>query len=189
MRAAGCKIRCPIFKIPTSLGDLVLAALSIFCSNLQQLYFTLFIKRLLPSYFKFWLVKDWKRYFRFFGGNTFWKRWNIKCDGRIVGNIGRNWNNQNIGEIHLSISQPWIFISNGKIVKFNMKPFQLSFYTSCSQNHRGCIFGPLSHPFTNLREKVVLELSSGSTKTSFKLLNHLRVVVRNLQVVFLTGLV
>ena len=52
MRAAGCKIRCPISKIPTSLGDLVLAALSIFCSNLQQLYFTLFIKRLLPSYFK-----------------------------------------------------------------------------------------------------------------------------------------
>ena len=52
MRAAGCKIRCPISKIPTSLGDLVLAALSIFYWNLQQLYFTLFIIRLLPSYFK-----------------------------------------------------------------------------------------------------------------------------------------
>ena len=33
-----CKIRCPISKISTSLGDLVLAALSIFCSNLQHFH-------------------------------------------------------------------------------------------------------------------------------------------------------
>ena len=133
MQAAGCKIRCPIYWISTSFGDLVLAALSIF-TNLQQLYFTLFKIRLLPSYFKCRIcsnqsmnifaeylniyggcLKDWKRCLKFFGGNPFWKCWNIKCDGGIVGNIGKNWNNQNIGEIHLSISQPWIFISNGKM--------------------------------------------------------------------------
>ena len=38
MWAGCCKIRCPISKISTSLGDLVLAALSIFCSNLQHFH-------------------------------------------------------------------------------------------------------------------------------------------------------